>query len=182
MMYSHEQIIDGTVLFQIVIIFSYLISAFAVANEAYAGFNAVLTGFIFAAFTGLSYYGLRKNINRTIFGVILGGAFILMFVSLESAIFWGQYANCEPYKQNEEESRRLSDFGHSQLLASSQEYLCLNRPAMKSVCAFSVFMFLSYVVMLGILMKFKNEILGTAPLDEGYSRVSTANTDKDIVT
>ncbi len=43
-------------------------------------------------------------------------------------------------------------------------------------------MFLSYIVVLGILMRFKNEILGTAPLNEGYSAVSTANSDKDTVT
>ncbi len=34
--------------------------------------------------------------------------------------------------------------------------------AMTSMCTFSIFLFLSYIVQLGVMIKFKNEILGNA--------------------
>ncbi len=174
MTYSHDQIIDGTILCQAVVIFCYLISSFVIATNYYGGGMAVLTGIVFAAFCGLTYYGLRRNISRTLFGVILGGTFILVFVSLESAIFWGQYGSCDEYVfESDKSSRALrSEDAYTRKLTIGVE--CHRQSAMKSVCAFSVFMFLSYLFTLGVMMKFKDDILGTAPLNEGgYSVVST---------
>ena len=159
-MYSHEQIVDGAVLCQIVFILCFLISAFFIAANFYAGFNAVATGIVYAVFCALTYFGLRHTISRTLFGAILGGAFILVFVSLESAVFWGQYSQCETYKGSE--------------AGAIAGVVCYQQSAMRSVCTFSVFMFLSYLVLIGILMKFKNEILGSAPLNEGYAVVMTS--------
>lgn len=113
----------------------------------------------------MTYYFLKKQINRTFFGIILGGAVMEIFISLESAIFWGQYSRCS-------NSRRLS------LLPFSESHRglsfgveCQHTSAMKSVCTFSVMMFLSYIFLIAVMIKFKNEILGRAPLDEGYAPV-----------
>jgi hypothetical protein len=43
---------------------------------------------------------------------------------------------------------------------------CYRTHAMKSVCAFAVFMFLTYIGLVGLLFKYKNDILGASPLDE----------------
>eukprot|EP01039_Chlorochromonas_danica_P005850 gene5850-6443_t len=43
---------------------------------------------------------------------------------------------------------------------------CGNQAAMRSMCAFSVFMFLSYLVQVATLIHFKNDILGAAPANE----------------
>lgn len=161
-MYSHEEILDGLVVVQVVFVFCYLISAFVTFSSSFGGLSSVVSGLVFAAFTGLTYYGLRRNISRTIYGIILGGSFILVFITLESAIYWGQYGNCEH-------------------VSTSSPYHCAHQSAMKSVCTFSVFLFLSYLVLLGVMTKFKNEILGTAPLNEsmGYAPVSTSTSAHD---
>lgn len=164
-------------MFQVVIIFCYLISSFVVAGNIYAGFTSILTGLLFFGFCGLTFYGLRRNISRTMFGIILGGTFVLVFVSLESAIFWGQYAHCEQYNNH-----RLLHSASSLVSRQLSGMVCEQRAAMRSVCAFSVFMFLSYLAILGLMMRFKNDILGSGPLNEGYAAVSTgSNTDKDVV-
>lgn len=176
-MYSHGQIIDGVLLFQVAVIFSFLISSFVVAGNIYAGFTSILTGLLFAGFCGLTYYGLRRNISRTMFGMILGGTFVLVFVSLESAIFWGQYAHCEQYS-----GHRFLRSASNPVSRQLSGMACEQRAAMRSVCAFSVFMFLSYLAILGLMMRYKNDILGSGPLNEGYAAVSTSsNTDKDVV-
>ncbi len=155
-MYSHDEIIDGLIVCQIVFIFCYLISTFVTIWTSYGGLGSVASGFLYAAFCALTYYGLRRNISRTIYGIILGGSFILVFITLESAIYWGQYANCDHF-------------------SSSSQFHCAKQSAMKSACTFSVFLFLSYLALLGVMTKFKNEILGTAALNEnmGYAPVST---------
>ena len=53
---------------------------------------------------------------------------------------------------------------------------CYHVHAMKSVCAFAVFMFLTYLFMIGLLLRFKDEILGSAPLNEGYLGVPNVST------
>ena len=104
---------------------------------------------------------------------------MLVFVSLQSAIFWGQYSRCESDSgrrllrqisnsitmttQYEDTERRMLSYGVE----------CAHTSAMKSVCTFSVMMFLSYVVLVAVMIKFKNDILGPAPLDEGYTSVSS---------
>jgi hypothetical protein len=157
-MLSYEEIIDYTLGGQAVCSVCYLISAFFLSGNSYAGFNAVLTGFLYAGSAGLTYYGLKRMLNRTIFGIILGVAVMLTFVSLETAIFWGQYSGCTPAKSL---TRRLT-IGVE----------CNYTSAMSSACFFSVVMFISYLALICTLIKFKREILGTAPLDERYNPVA----------
>jgi hypothetical protein len=65
---------------------------------------------------------------------------------------------------------------YSRALSGSISSECRSQSAMKSVCAFSVFMFLSYLVLGGFLVHFKNAILGSAPLNEGYDTVGGVST------
>lgn len=159
--YSHDSLLDGTFLVQGVLILCYLISAFVVSSNAYAGFNGVFLGIVYAVILAASYRGLRKDVTRTMYGALLGSCCMLVMMSLQSAIFWGQYSGCDT-------SRRLMEISE-RILTS---VVCEHRYAMKSVCAFSVFMFLSYLFQIFLMIKFKNEILAAAP-KEGYAPVPT---------
>ena len=161
MNWSHTEIIDYTLGGQAVCSICYLISALFLSGNSYAGFNALLTGFLYAGSAGLTYYGLKQVLSRTIFGIILGVAVMLIFISLETAIFWGQYSGCTPAPPS----------GSS----SSHHYgvECDHTGAMSSACFFSVMMLLSYLLLIGTLIKFKSEILGKVPLNERYVYVFT---------
>lgn len=161
--YTHTELINGTLAAQGVFIFCYLISAFVVAGNRYSGFVVVFTGFVFAAFSGFTYYGLRIAISRTIFGAILGSCVIMIIISLETAIFWGQYDDCERFHNNSGELQKTNN----NLIGIE----CNHTSAMKSVCTFAVFIFLSYLFQIALLMRFKEDMLGSAPLNEGYSAV-----------
>lgn len=136
----------------------YLFSSFFIATNAYGGFVAVFTGLVAIAFTVLSWYGIRRKINRTIYGAVLGVAAIFVVIYLETAIFWGQYSGCE----SDPGSRRLTGVE------------CSGTSAMKAVCAFSVFLFIFQLIYVGILLKYKNEILGTTAYDEGLGAPSNS--------
>lgn len=171
--YSYGQVLDATILYQIVCTFCYLVSTLVVMFNFYAGFVGILTGLVYAAFCGLAYYGLRVKVSRPLFGVVLGGACILTFVSLESAIFWGQYGNCESYSDS---LRALRTAEPTQRGLVGVD--CSRQSAMKSVCAFSALLFLGYLFLLGLLLRFKNDILsGAAPEPVGYAVVSTVALD-----
>ena len=165
MLYNHSDFLNVTFVAQAVFIFCFFVSSLFVSSNAYANFLAVFTSLIFAAFGLYSYYSLRINITRTNFGIVLGGTFVLVMISLQTSIFWGQYGNCEPYhnldKQTYHSSRSLIGVD------------CSDTHAMKSLCAFAVFMFLSYLFLIGLLYRFKDDILGSAPLNEGYAPVAT---------
>lgn len=82
-------------------------------------------------------------------------------MSLQNAIFWGQYSHCEQF------SRRLrgGKYGSE----------CHHTHAMTSVCVFSVFMLISYVFQVILLLRFKDDLLGASALNEGYNPVQSVD-------
>jgi hypothetical protein len=146
---GHDQILDILFICQSLFCLSYLISTIFQAANVYNGFNAILLGIVFASMVGCSYMYLRKNISKVMYGGVLGATFVLIFLSLQSAVFWGQYSGCESYPKEKFSS------------LTGNPPMCTNTPAMESICTFSVFMFLSYVAQLVIMIVFKHEILGS---------------------
>lgn len=161
---QHEQFLDVILLVQSICSFCCLISAFVISSNSYAGFIAVLTSMIYCGFSAISWYGIRYKTNRILFGAILGASAVLVVISLQTAIFWGQYSGCESYgsASNHSSSRIMTH----RLLSGVE---CKNTGGMKGVCLFSVFMFLSYIVFIALLGKYKNEILAALPVTDGYS-------------
>lgn len=165
--YSIEQLIDVIFIFQVFALFFYLISAFLLIHNGYVGLIALYLGIILLGFLIYAYRTLRMEITRTSYGIVLGGSFILIFILLESAIFWGQSSGCRPTK-------RIPTSSSSDGAAPNQNYLfygvdCVNIGAMESLCTFSVLLFLSYLILLAVMIKNKHEILGSAPVESGSS-------------
>lgn len=185
--YSFDQLLDGTLIAQAAFALSYFISALVVSGNAYAGFNAVLLGLVYASFIALAYLKVKNDLSRTMYGIILGVAVMLTFVSLENAVFWGQYAGCESSSttvysvsptyaptNSPTSSRRLFDDVESRRRLNSIGVQCSNRSAMRSVCAFSVLMFLSYLFLIALLIRYKNDILKGAAAREQYAAVPSS--------
>lgn len=158
--YSYSELLDATIVIQAVLSFCYLMSSFPVSANGYAGFVSILMSLVYCLFTVLSYYGLRVSLTRKFFGFVLGASVVLVFVSLENSIFWGQYAGCEPRHGSAVPKDKIG-------------VECKHVAAMKALCAFSVFLFLSYIFLVVLLMRFKDELLGSVPSNLGYSPVST---------
>jgi len=209
-MLSHTKSITYLLQVQLVFICLYLLSAVFVADNSYNGFNSLLLGGVFLSIAGVTYYVLNVHINRTMFGAVLGSSCILVFIALESSIFWGQISNCSTptapiligatyrqserplvshsyiihtssdlYATNETSTVRLvsdllsSSSGDGVLpvgiitrLLASDHYRygpeCNSRTAMRFLCAFSVFLFLSYIAQVALLVYFKNDLLNNS--------------------
>lgn len=180
--YSYEQLMGGTMLVQAACIVGYFISSLVVSGNAFDGFNAVMLGIVYGGTLALTYLKIRKNPSRLMYGIILGMSVILLVISLQSAIFWGQYAGCSSSSSSTVTTTTSPTMSPSLAPASAfttahrKLYIteqCKNRFAMRSISAFSVFIFLSYIFKLAVLVRYKNDILQQASADqEGYSAVT----------
>ncbi len=175
--YPYDAQLDLTLAAQSVFTFCYFISSIVLLDNSYAGFDGALLGLLYGATIALSYKGLKKDQNRIIYGIILGAVFVLVFLSLQSAIFWGQYSGCESYsssstsqdddKKNGDDKKNDDDKKRRMLTGVE----CYYTSAMSSMSAFSVFMFLSYIVQLYLMIKHKHEILGDPGSKGGYATI-----------
>lgn len=93
---------------------------------------------------------VHRSLSRTYYGIVLGTYSVLTVISLQAAIFWGQYANC--------------DAGHYSAGSGSGRLLegvsCERTGAMKALCTFAVFLFVSHVAFGFLLFVLKDKILG----------------------
>lgn len=165
--HTPHQLIDLILGFQILCIVCFFISAFFQWNNVYAGFTTFFLGILISIFIYYTYRILRIEITRISYGIILGGSVMLVFILLQSAIFWSQYSGCIPNKNPSATSTTTSSNGYG--------VNCTYTAAMESLSTFSVFLFLSYISLIGVMIKYKNDLLGNAPVREGgYSAVSTS--------
>ena len=93
-MYSHTELTDFSLLIQGILSFCFFISSFFVAANDYAGSFAVFSALLFVIFTGVSHYGISYSPSKTFYGAILGASVVLVFISFQNAILWGQYSSC----------------------------------------------------------------------------------------
>jgi hypothetical protein len=91
------KLFDGLTCCQAVCAGCFLLSSLFVASNPYAGFVALLTGLMALTHTAAAWYFIRQQVSRTMYGAVLGSSCVVVFVYLETAIFWGQYSNCEDY-------------------------------------------------------------------------------------
>ncbi len=174
---------------QVVICAAFLICALYLAKNNYTGFDGVFTGLLFAFFIYLTNKGIVFEVNHVYYGAILGGTCVLLILSLQQAIFYGQYGSCiggvytavpssyptlVPTTLSPTSARRnliekivysvLDESSHiSRSLRTTIGVECYHKAGMKAICAFSVFMFLTYIAQLFVLIQCKNEILASSP-------------------
>lgn len=198
-MYSSQELIDFTLLSQGILTLCFLVSALSVSAYDSTGYIAVFNSFLFAAFTGASHYGISYKLTGVFYGAILGSSFILIFVALQSAIFWGGYGTCNvvatslptmaptlaptifPTMQPSTNTPTLSQLN---LLLMEQsvniqhrrldELVCISTGGMKAVCIFSVFLMLTYIFFLVVLFRFKDDILVKLSSNEQYASVPSS--------
>lgn len=92
---TFSKLFDGLSGCQLFCAFCFLISSFFVAPNPYAGFVAIFTG-LFSIFHIVgSWYFLRRNIGLATYGAVLGSSCVMVFVYIETAVFFGQYSACE---------------------------------------------------------------------------------------
>jgi hypothetical protein len=150
--YTHEQVLDLNYVLQVAFLILYLLTSLSLMGNKFAGLNASILGLVLVLFTVYSYRVLRLNVTRTTYGIVLGASFMLVFILLQSAIFWGQYAGCVPSSTNVKIDKEYGDCQHTE--------------AMKFLSGFSVLLFISYGSLIAIMIKHKNDILGSAPVQE----------------
>lgn len=203
-MYSYQELIDFTLLAQGILSLCFLVSALSVAAYDSTGYLAVFTAFIFSTFTGISHYGISYKLTSVFYGAILGSSFILIFVALQSAIFWGQYGTCSmgsaaiytaipsmaPSMQPSTNptiaptSVNMSALLRPNILVMQQlsnlqhrqldEVICISTGGMKAICAFSVFLMFTYAFFLTVLFRFKDDVLAKLSPSEQYASVPSS--------
>lgn len=87
---------------------------------------------------------------------------MLSILTLQTAIYWGQYSQCDPH-------------------SNSMTTQCVNIDAMVSLEVFAIFIFLSLVVQCTLLVRYKDMILSnplsssSSSKEGAYSKVHESN-------
>jgi hypothetical protein len=122
---DQKKMIMAAIGLEAVFSFCFMISSFTVAGTANMGFNVVITGFLYIAHTAGAYYVLKRNPSPLTVGMLIGATMFFTFLSLMTAIYWGQLSGCD--------TKYDGDIDH---------YSCSNKSGMRAVCAFATLNFL----------------------------------------
>lgn len=162
---TYQDMLNACLGWQALCTLGFLITAFVLGSNGYAGFTAVFTGLVYVAHIAFSYYGMQHWKCRTFYGALLGSGCFLFILSLQTAIFWGEYSRCRPFSW-------------------SNSVVCKHREAMTSACVFAVFMLLALLAQMLVVFLYKDAILGSGPLNEGgagggavYAQVALSSQD-----
>ena len=147
--YTFNEVLNAVLQGECVCVFSYIISSLFLLSHSYAGFTTFVYGLVLAASIGLKFYSLRAK-DRVLYGAMLGVVTLLVVMTLQQAIFWGQSSGC-------------TKTGVRRALLGVE---CNQVGAMRSVCTFSVFMFLLECLFLVLVLRHKDDLL---PVGSGAS-------------
>jgi Na+/citrate or Na+/malate symporter len=70
--------------------FAFFISACTVGSTANAGFNVIITSFLYIGFCVGGLYIITKSQSAVSVGFLIGVSVMMTIMSLQTAIFWGQ--------------------------------------------------------------------------------------------
>ncbi len=188
-MQDWREYVDKILKAQGVIAFCFLICVSVLAKNEYAGVVGVFIALFFIAFIYVTYRGILLETNRVYYGAILGGCSLLLLVSLESSIFYGEYSKCSADSDVSSDTNIIDitnddatgihysdDTRRNLITRSLREVIgvqCSKKSAMRAACVFSSAMLLSYLLLLIVLYFSKNEILVFSPNTDTYNPLST---------
>eukprot|EP00607_Mallomonas_marina_P010305 CAMPEP_0182418374 /NCGR_PEP_ID=MMETSP1167-20130531/2827_1 /TAXON_ID=2988 /ORGANISM="Mallomonas Sp, Strain CCMP3275" /LENGTH=184 /DNA_ID=CAMNT_0024592559 /DNA_START=123 /DNA_END=677 /DNA_ORIENTATION=+ len=139
---------------QAVLSFPFTICAFVVSGTANAGFNVVLTALLLNAFIGGSYYVVRKSKTPIAVGFLIGCAIMMTLLSLMTAVYWGQLANCQMVDRD------------------VKQYSCEQVGGYSAVAAFASLLFIVQIAFTGAIIKYRAELIDEVGL---YDEISGAS-------
>jgi hypothetical protein len=189
-MQDWREYVDKILKAQAVISLCFLICVAVLAKNEYAGVVGIFIALFYIIFTYVTYRGILLETNRVYYGAILGGCSLLLLVSLESSIFYGEYSKCssdshdssniittaDDDDDDDESGIHYSDDTRRLITRSLREVIgvqCSKTSAMKAACVFSSAMLLSYLLLIIVLYSSKNEILVFSPNTNTYNPLST---------
>ena len=142
---DHKKLLNANLILQLIFGFGFMISSFVVAGTANYGFNAVLTVLMLVGYLGYGLTVINKRQSEINVGILLGSSMLFTWISLATAIFWGQLSGC-----NESFDGKID------------HYSCSNVSGMRAVSAFAVFLFLLQLAFSVTLYMWRDSILGEA--------------------
>lgn len=141
----------------------FFVSACTVADTANVGFNVVFTALIFTAHVALCWVVINRLKTSLWVGILIGTSISLTFLSLTTAIYWGELSGCTP-EQDIDDDRVGST------------YSCHAVDAYKAVCAFAVLLFVSQGGF-GLILFFWQDDFSQDPVLKGYGDLRRSSAD-----
>jgi hypothetical protein len=157
---EYSKLIDYNVAAQLLCAGCYFVSSWWLLSNYYAGFMAIFSALLFLIAPAGAWYVVRRSVNRTFYGAVLGVYSVLVATSLQCAIFWGQYSQCNASFDGF--NFNFNDNNHHRAL-ETVGIQCDNTSAMTSLCTFASLLFVCHVVFGFQLLRYKDDILGKEP-------------------
>lgn len=146
--------VNLNLLFQLGISVIFVLATVFIAEFGHAGFIVVITALADLIFSLYSIHILNKKADAPSIGIITGAAYLICFLSFLTAIYWGKLSQCDATS------------------AAIKHYTCKNKGAMKTVCVFTVFMFLLQFHFSGLMYYYQTHMIADTM---NYSEVPTYN-------
>lgn len=108
---------------QLIVSLGFAISTLFVASFANVGFNIVATALANAVFALGALYVINQKQDPGSVGLIIGAGTVMSFLSLLTAIYWGELSRCQEVNEN------------------ISKYTCKDKAAMVAVCVFATLIF-----------------------------------------
>lgn len=106
--FSYEQIFHVCLIILITLTsFYFLNSTFFLSRNSYGGLSSFMTSIFYISLSYFAYKCLKNEISRVSYGLLLGLFFLLIFISMQDAIFWGQYSLCESFPFSLSSTKKL---------------------------------------------------------------------------
>uniref|UniRef100_A0A7S2S6Q8 MARVEL domain-containing protein n=1 Tax=Rhizochromulina marina TaxID=1034831 RepID=A0A7S2S6Q8_9STRA len=139
----------------------FFICACVAAKTANMGFNVVFTSFCFGFHVAVGILVIHRSLHTQLWvGFLLGLSGATAWLSLQTAIFWGQLADCDRH------AHHLS------------QYSCSNVSAYKAVCAFAALLFILQGGLFAVLAVWKDDF-SPSPAEHRYSDLMRGSMDTD---
>lgn len=137
-------VLNTSIYVQIVLSILLLIMSFIVANTANMTLILFTTVSTFISYPLWAYYALHRFPSHVTIGATLGSGLVIVFISLQTAVFWGNLSVCEKVSM------------------SIQQYSCNSRVAYRIICILSICIFLTQFLFVILLAQFRLIVLKDA--------------------
>ena len=134
-------ILNGCVYGQLSLSILFLILGFVVANTANETVPLFASASVFISFPLWSYYVIHRLPTHVTVGASLGAGLLLVFISLQNAMFWGSLSVCQKVNY------------------SIKQYSCNSKVTYRGLCIVSILLVLAHLVFVVLLAQFRLAVL-----------------------
>jgi hypothetical protein len=149
-----KKVMNFNLVLQLGVALCFCLTSIFLRHFSNVGFQLIVTGLANITFSVGAFYVINKQPDSLSVGACLGSGVVISILSLSTSVYWGELSKCEVVN------------------VDISKYTCDSKVAMRTLCAFSVILFLLQLTFTIYLMKYKTHVLAAS---QQYSELPGAD-------